>query len=342
MDTSGFAEVVVELVDAFDMFATLRLTPGDQGDTPRTESVGDIFYAGGSPVPANDTFKHVDQRINQVLDDIGWPAAKRDIFSGNVTVQEEVYERDGQAMQILADASDAEFPDVSRLYCTVNNDVAFRGRFARFFPNNPGYGITTWDVGGAAQAAADNTVVKVQNFTFRRSSEDIINVATALPKGLEDGDVPGQKVEDATSIAKFWRRPWTAEGLLTWKGHDDVGDPVLAAPETKKFAEFKVANFKDPKTRIEQLTVTWQNPDGFSGPANWAFLQAVELSDLLSVVTSHPGGGGFDEDYYVEAIREVDEPGPEASIHKVTMQIDVSPKAFYASNPFGEVDIGVS
>ncbi len=335
MDTSGFAQVTLELVDAFELFADLRMTPGDQGDTPRTESIGDIFYAGGSPIPANNTFVHVDDRQHQALDDIGWPVLLRDIFSGNDSVQEEVYERDGQIIEVLTDAADAEFPDVSRAFMSREGRYTFRGRFARFFPERAGYGIGNWELGGAAQAAADATVVRLTQFSFRRSKEDIVNVATALPKGLDDTDVPGNKVEDAASIAKYGRRPWMADNLLTWVGHDELGNPTTAAEETLKFAQFKVDNFATPKTRLESLTVSWLHPESFSGPAAWLFLNGCELGDLVHVETTHPGGGGFNEDYYIEAIREVDTPGPDVSTHVVTMQLDVSPRSFYTENPFG-------
>lgn len=350
LDTSGFAQVTLEAVDAFEMFADLRMTPGDQGDTPPDDSEGDIYFEGGSTTPAEDVFKHVDQRIVQALDDVGWPGAGvfrdptvlRDIFSGNVTVQAEVYERDGQIVEVMTDAADAEFPDVSRLFVSREGVISFRGRFARFFPENPGYGIGNWELGGAAQAEADSDVVMISDLTFRRSKEDIINVALALPKGISDANVPAQQVEDTTSIAKYGRRPWITDNLLTWEGHDEDGDPVTAADETKKFATFKVDNFKDPKTRVEQITVKWRHPDSFSGPAAWQFLQEVELGDLIHLETTHQGGGGFDEDFFVEAIMETDTPGPDADTHVVVTQLNVSPRSFYSENPFGEFDLGNS
>lgn len=342
VDTSGFPQVTVELVDLFELLADLRLTPGDQGDTPPSGSEGDIYYEGGSVFPERDVFKHVDQRLDQLADDAGIPVAWRDFFSGNVSDQEVIYERDGQIVQAFTDAADSEFPDVSRLFASRLGILTFRGRFARFFPENPGYGIGNWLIGGSAQAAADADVVRLQNFDWRRSKDDIINVATALPKGLDDDDVPGQKVEDAASILRFGRRPWLADELLTWHGHNEDLTETTAAEETRKFAEFKVANFKDPKTRIDRIVVVWLHPESFSGPAVWSFLQGVELGDRLSVETTHRGGGGFDEDYFVEAIRELDEPGPDMSTRKVTMELDVSPRSFYNENPFGEVDVGVS
>lgn len=350
MDTSGFSQVTVELVDGFDRFADIRLTPGDQGDTPPSDSIGDIYYEGGSPVPVYDVFKHVDDRIAQALDDAGWPGTGntidvpnlRNIFSGNCSVQAEVYARDGQLVQVIADAADAEFPDVSRAFFSRTGVFSFRGRFARFFPENPGYGIGTWELGGSTEAATDADVVLLSNYTFRRSHEDIVNVATALPKGLDDQDVPGQTVTDTASITKYGRRPWMADNLLTWHGHNDDLSETTAAEETLKFAQFKLDNFKNPKTRLERITVTWRHPDSFSGPAAWAFLNGVELGDLVHVETTHPGGGGFDEDYFVEAIRETDEPGPEISVHAVRMELDVSPRSYYDENPFGEVDEGVS
>lgn len=349
MDTSGFSQVVLELVDAFEILADLRLSPAYHGTTPPDESIGDVYYAGGSVFPSQNTFKHVDDRIAQVLDDLGWPGTGntidlpnlRNIFSGNVSVQEAVYARDGQAIEVMTDAADAEFPDVSRLFVSREGVVSFRGRFARFFPENPGYGIGNWEVGGSAEAIADTDVVLLQNFTFRRSKEDIINVATALPRGIDENNVAAQIVENGTSIATYGRRFWMSDNLLTWHGHDEDNNETTAAEETRKFAQFKVDNFGNPKNRIEQITVTARHPDADSAAANWEFLQGVELGDLAHIATTHRGGGGFDEDYYVEAIREVDTPADPA-FHMVRAEIDVSPRSYYDENPFGDVDDGVS
>src|SRR5690348_14954822 len=352
LDTNGFATVTLEGVDLFDLLANLLLTPGDQGDTPPTGTEGDIYYAGGSTVPARDVFKHVDQRIIQVLQDAGVPgfwygatATPPGVFSGNVQVQEQTIDRLSQSLDALFAAADAEFPGVANIFCRGTGPQAgalqFFGRYARFFPERPGYAIGEWDIGGAAEAKADPTVVRLTSFTFRRSSDDIYNVGLALPQGLEDGDVPGQQVEDATSISKYGRRPWSAVDLLTWKGHDDDGNTIDAAPETKKFATYRVDNYKDPKNRIEQITFRMLRVDHNSGPATWDFLSNVEIGDVMNVETSHRGGGGFDEPCYIEGIRETDE-ALDGTMRNVTMQVDVSPKSFFASNPFGTVDTGDS
>lgn len=348
LDTSGFATVTLQAVDLFELLADLLLTPGDQGDTPLIGNESDIYYEGGSPFPFRNNPIHVDDRIEQVLVDAGLPgfwygsaATPIGVFSGNVQVQEQTLERFGQIIDALFAAADAEFPGVANIFCRKEGTIQFFGRFARFFPDRPGYHIDEWDVGGAAEAAADTNVVRLSSFKFRRSKDDIFNRALALPQGLEEGDVPGQQVDDATSQAKYGIRPWFAEDLLTWQGHDDLGNTVDAATETKKFATYRVNNYKNPKNRIEQIRFRMLGVDHTSAPAVWSFLQEVEIGDVLNVLTSHRGGGGFDEQFYVEGIREVDEP-LDGTMHNVTMQIDVSPKSFFDSNPFGELDMGES
>lgn len=340
IDVSGnLAVCTLELVDAFDFLADSVMTPGDQGDAPPPESIGDIYYAGGP-----STFKHVDQRIHQALDDVEWPVAWRDIFSGNVTVQDKIYERYSQLLSVLQDAADAEFPWVANLYASVLGYITFRGRFARFFPEHPGYGIEFWHVGDAAAAAADPTVVAFSgSFPFSISKDNVYNVALPLPQGVDETDAPGQLVVDATSSSQYGRRPVPSlDNLQTYQGHNDDASTTTALEETKKFGQFLVDNYKDPRVEVDALTFT--SRIDLADPnvaAVWDLLSRVELGDVVSLTTSHRGGGGFDEDFYVEALAEHDTP-LKGDLHDVVVAVSLSPRSYYDSNPFGEVDSGLS
>lgn len=340
MPTSGIPTVTLELADAFDFFADIAMMPGDHGDTPPGQP-GDIYFEGGSTIPAQNVAKHVDQRIHQALDDISWPVALRNIFSGNVTVQEAVYDRYSGLLQVLRDAADAEFPGLANIFVSREGVVTFHGRYARLFPERPGYGIGFWEAGGSAEALADDTVALIHEFTFGLDKDDMTNRALALPQGVDESDVPGNLVEDATSISDFGLLPMDGlVDLLTWHGRNDDASLTSAVEETKKFATFYVNNRKSPYPRIRQLVFTMRDPGQSSAAANWALLQGVEISDNVTVTTTHRGGGGFAEDFFVEGIQEVDEAMGE--FNKVTMTLDVSPGSWYAANNFGSVDEGVS
>jgi hypothetical protein len=341
VDTSGkFANVTLELVDAFAPFASLEMMPGQHGDVPdEAGDFGDIYLQG---TPSNrlgepDVFKHVDDRINDLLDDANWPVELRDIFSGNVSVQGKVYERRDQLLAALMDAADAEFPDVANIYVSKTGVVTFHGRFARFFPDRPGYGINTWRAGGVPQAWADAGVVPVAGVpALRRSDADVINVAVATPQGIKDADVPGQLSKDDTSIALYGWRAISWSDLQTSAGHNDDASPTDELEETKKFADYRVGNYAQPKTRVSRISFRALDPSHPNAAASWALICGVEISDIIPLDTTHAGGGGFDEDFYVEGIHYDVKPLPEEGGHDVTLELDVSPRSFFDVNPFGD------
>jgi hypothetical protein len=63
----------------------------------------------------------------------------------------------------------------------------------------------------------------------------------------------------------------------------------------------------------------------------------VEIGDLVSLQTDHAGGGGFNEDFYVEGIRYNASPA-RRDMHDITLELEVSPRSFFNYNPFGSFD----
>lgn len=225
-------DVTLTLVDGFDLLARLEMHPDlhtntnpDFGTTVPAGSEGDIYYDGMGGANGG-TLDHVgpDDRINQALDDAQWPAGSswRELFTGNVAMQDNVYARRDQLMSVLFDAADAEFPGVSNLFMTKAGKVAFRGRFARFNPANSNYSgfIDFWSCGDTAAATAGTAVAVIAGLEFRRSADDIYNEALALPDGVEESDVPTAYVSDGTSISTHGPRTRTYTDLLVYKGEE--------------------------------------------------------------------------------------------------------------------------
>ena len=69
----------------------------------------------------------------------------------------------------------------------------------------------------------------------------------------------------------------------------------------------------------------------------WDLITRVELGDVVTLTTSHPGGGGFSGDWYVEQIRYNVEPA-RPDMHNVTLELEVSPET--DGSMFGETDEG--
>lgn len=343
-DERGLDTVSMELVDAFDLFNAVELTPGDHGDSTPFSDFADVFYGGH---PSNFTgypasFVHVDDRIAQILDDIGWPnsgkrAGLRNIFSGNVSMQGNVYSRRDSALQALFDAADAEFPGVANIYMSKNGVVTFHGRFARFFPERAGYGIGSWTVGSLAQAELDSDCAPIAGLEFRRSKADIINAALISPRNSTEAQIQNLLVKDTASIAKYGWRSISFEELLIWKGHDEVGDDTTAQEECFKFGNYYVDNYAVPKTRVSSITFRPRGIEQTGAEPLWDLMVNVEIGDVVTLKTEHPSDGGFDEDFFVEGIRYDSKPAREDMLD-VTMTLDVSPRSFYDSNPFGDWD----
>lgn len=328
--TEDLIELELELVDGFDLLAAAQLVPGEAGDTPPAGSEGNVFY--------ENTADHVDTRINAILGDIGWPGALAEVFSGNVNVQDTVYAPNTSALTALRDAADAEFPTVSTIYMSKDGIFTFHGRQPRFRPEVAEYGIAEWAAGDLAAFAGDATTAVISELSFNRGKEAIINSALATPNGVDDTDIDAQLVQDATSILAYGIRGWSAENLITLEGIESGNDPL---EETLAFGTYMVANYKDPQTRVSKVVFVSRLEDDPYADRIWRVLVGVELSDLISLTTTHPGGGGFDADeFYVEGIHYQVEPMNGETLF-VRLELDVSPRANYTTNPFDtDVDPG--
>jgi hypothetical protein len=325
-----YADFDLSLVDALDILADAEVIPDVAGNTVPTESTGDVYYDA----------QNVDERIKAALADAAlaagvteWPADKMQIFTGNVSVQGTVYSPRTSILQVIQDAADAEFPGVANFYASKDGVVTFHGRFARFHPDDVDYNIQTWDVGDIPAFGLDNTIAVIAKVSFTRGVTNLINAALATPTGIDDADIAGQFSSDSFSITTHGARSISFESLITQEGLG-VGTPD-ALVETKKFADYYVDNFASPANRVSQIVfnaaagAAWES-------ANWDLILDVEISDIVHLKTTHPGGGGFDEDFFVEGISyDIDADGG-AGFTNVTLTLDVSPRAYYDTNPFEE------
>jgi hypothetical protein len=332
-----FATITLSIVDAFDLFASRKMTPDVFGDPIPSDDTGpdgpegDIFFADD---PALDA---VQTRANGALDDFGWPAGLREIFTGNVGLQRNTYPAVAALLEVLQDAADAEFPGgVSNVFMRKDGAVVFHGRLARFNPDDVDYDITRWRVGDQPAFDDDDRNAVISGLQFSRSRDKIINVALVLPQappsdspGLALEEVIGNIVKDTDSIAEFGHCTLDIEDLLTRNG-----DGTTALEETKKFAQYYVDNYKQPRTRVDRIRFRPQAANWPEAPRVWALMCGVDISDILALTTSHVGGGGFDEeDFFVEGLHYEARPLSKG-MHEVTLDVDVSPAAYYDVNPF--------
>ena len=321
--TEDYNVVTLELVDGMDVLANAEMLPG-QGFALEW---GD--FAFNPPGQDGDIWFYQDDqvayRINQVLDQAGWPTGMREVFSGNVSMQESVYSYRTPALQVIQDAADAEFPGVANFYFQKNGYATFHGRQARFRPAVVQYHISTWKAGDIAAVTADPTRALIFDLEYDRDKEKIINSALSTPKGMNDAFVSGQRVEDAASISTYGARSISFDNLLTAGGYAPV---TTAEVETAKFATYYVTNYASPRTRVNTITFKRVGPGDQYATRLWALMCGVDISDIIDLKTTHAGGGGFNEQFYVEGLHYTATP---LSIDYVDVELtlDVSPKSHY-------------
>jgi hypothetical protein len=315
--------VTVTCVDAFDRFANTEIVPDGNYGASLTSDSGDVVYGA----------QQVDDRIKAALADADWPTGLENIFSGNVSVQATTYSSGDTILQVMQDAADAEFPGVANLYMSKDGLVTFHGRLARFDPTNVTYGITDWKAGDATAAASDPThVARISGLTFERSKGKIINACIATPNGMAEADRAGQVVTDAGAITAYGISSRSFENLITQQG-DESGTPAALA-ETKKFATYYVDNYAAPRNRVKTILFKVRDPATSAGTATWALLCGVEISDRIApLVTHHPGGGGFNENFFIEGLSYTIVPMT-GDYPQVDLELDLSPTSYYTTDPF--------
>ncbi len=327
------SRVTIQCVDGLDYLAgfELRLGASDEfpvnGDPVPAGSTGNIYYMPTEDAGAGG--ETCDWRINQVLDEASWPAALREVFTGNVHLARTVYSPGTPALSVIDEAADAEFPGIANRYVSKGIFV-FHGRLARFNPTDGQYRIHTWKVGDGAQVAINNDYAHLRGLGFSRPRQYVRNSAYFTPQGILDVNLGGQVIEDPTSIAAYGIHSISAENLR-------IADSVLTgntgAEECLLYGDYFVTVYADPQTRVNQLVFRSMAPEDSRAASLWNLMCNVDISDRIQLKCTNPGGGGFNDDlFFVEGI-SYDVRPLQPSYADVTLTLDVSP-AFYYDFPW--------
>jgi hypothetical protein len=318
----------LQLVDGFDYLARAEVAPGIAGTTPPTGSEGNVFYEDAN----------VDDRIIEVLADSLWPSALSVVFSGNVSVQESIYDPGASFLSIIADAADAEFPDVANIYMDRIGRFHFHGRFSRFDPEGTAAGATPgawdfhrWSVGDGAAIISDQDTVQIRGLSWARPMQFVYNTALAWPKlpaGGTEPDLADYVATAPASQADWGIRPWSATDLIVLEGTTSGLDMYS---ECVTFANYIVTNYSQPVTRVSRLVFRSMRPDDPRAEANWELLTKIDVSDIVELTTTNPGGGGFEAaPFFVEGV-SYDITPLTGDYADVTLQLDVSPVGYYTA-----------
>lgn len=326
----ALANVEVSCVDVFDYLGGVRMVVGEFGDALPTGMGGVVFYEDGP----------VDDRLTELLDDAGLASSMYVVFSGNVDVNETLYDPADTILSALRDGADAEFPGIANVYVDRFGRVVFHGRFARFDPDgvSSDAGDAAWDFQRWEAATREDVttgVAQVREFSFNRPRDRIINVYTSWPRADEDGftfkqdTLAAQVSTDTGSIATYGYRVREAGDLIIQK-HKTNGN--TGAEECRLFADFYVANYAQPRKNVQRVTFKSTWPDDPRAEATWALMSRCDISDVIPLTIDEAGLAA--EAFYVEGIQLSCRPlNPQFDM--VTMTPNLSPAAYYTDNVFG-------
>ncbi len=327
------ANIQVDCVDLFDYLGGYELIPGVNGKAAPNGAADTIHYYGGTDPTSPQA---VDDRIIEVLTDVGVDTTMWVVFSGNVNLQPTNYDPTEPALNVLRDCADAEMPGIANIYIDKIGRFTFHGRYSRFSPDlvaadtGGQWNFVRWKAGDGQAIALDSDRAQMRVLAYSRARSEIINSGISYPRGIAAADMPGQNYKDVTSIADFGLHSWSATDLVINAGTTSGEYPPASLLTSANyqcflFAKFFVENQKTPGNRIKTLTIKMLDPGDSRAEATWAVLCGSEISDIINLKVGYPGGTGIDAvDYYIEGVTMRIRPLNPIYDH-VELDLDVSP-----------------
>lgn len=272
------ADSSLSCVGIFDYLGGVKFLPGIMGDFASIppDMKGVVFYEN----------ENVDDRIIALLTDANIAATMMVIFTGNIDVNETLYDPDDVILQGCRDAADAEFPGVANFYEDRFGRCCFHGRAARFDPEGTEAGGANWDFQEfSAGTYEDGTAIEVKDFSYNAPRARIINSYVAWPRADEDGIefdrdlIQDMLKTDATSITNFGYRGGEAGDLIV---KSEIHAPNRTGPELcELYAQFYIDNYSDIKKAVQSVLFQSCPPGDARASATWNMMTKADISDRM-------------------------------------------------------------
>jgi hypothetical protein len=201
-------------------------------------------------------------RINQILDEIDWPATMRDVDAGLTTLQNDPGSN-RTALQALQVCTESEY---GALYIDASGSFVFQDR-----------GVTASSIGGAVTVFADNgTGILYNNASWTLNDVLIFNKATITRAGGT-----AQVAINQPSIDKYFLHSYFLNDLLM------ESDSVAL-----DYAQAYVASRAETTIRCDAITL-----DLYTENYNTGIIAALDLEffDPIKVITTQPGGSTIEK-----------------------------------------------
>jgi hypothetical protein len=250
-DNSSFDDVAITTIQAVDAFRLAQLA---QISTVTGASAGDLSGT----------------RINQILDEIDWPASQRDIDEGLTTLQNDPG-TNRTALQALQIATESEY---GAIYVDADNNFVFQDR-----------GVTAGSIGGTPTVFADDgTGIDYFDATWILNDVLVFNKATITRVGGSP-----QVALNQASIDKYFLHSYFLDGLLMQT------DAVAL-----DYALAYVASRQETSIRCDAIVL-----DLYTDNYNTGIIAALDLDffDPITVITTQPGGSTIDKTLQIFGVR---------------------------------------
>jgi hypothetical protein len=239
-DSGGVAYTTIQAVDA------LRLANNAQISTVAGSSAGDLSGT----------------RINQILDEIDWPASMRDIDAGLTTVQANPTNT-RTALSALFTVSDSEY---GAFYVDATGSFVFQDR-----------NVTVGSIGATPTVFSDTgTGITYVNAAWILNDILVFNKATVVRTGGT-----AQVASNQPSIDKYFLHSYYIDNLLMQT------DAVAL-----DYARAYVASRAETSIRCDAIELDLYTPDYTAGT-----IAALDLDffDPITVITTQPGGSTIEK-----------------------------------------------
>lgn len=249
-DATEVAYTTIQAVDA------LRLANNAQITTVAGASAGDLSGT----------------RINQILDEIDWPATMRDIDAGLTTLQNDpgTLRTSLGAMQTVASS------EYGALYVSADGEFVFQDR-----------AVTAGSIGGTVTTFNDDgTGIAYANANWKLDDTLVFNSSTVT----RVGGTPQTAINQA-SIDKYFIHSFQIQDLLMQT------DAVAL-----DYAQAYTASRAETSVRCDSIELDLYTPNYNAG-----IIAALELDffDPIRVVTTQPGGSTLDKTLQIFGVQNI-------------------------------------
>jgi hypothetical protein len=209
-------------------------------------------------------------RINQILDEIDWPATMRDVDAGLTTMQADP----GTNRTALAALSTVATSEYGALYVDATGSFVFQDR-----------AVTAGSIGGTPTVFADNgTGITYFDASWILNDVLIFNKATITRTGGS-----AQVASNQASIDKYFLHSYFLDNLL-------MQTDAVALDYAKSY----VASRAETSIRVDAIVL-----DLYTSNYNTGIIAALNLDffDPIKVITTQPGGSTLEKTLQIFGVK---------------------------------------